>query len=122
MRHVVASKGFHGASMGAVAAAAGVATGTAYVYYASKDELIVATYVETKRELGDSAVAHPVDGDALERAAAASDLVAVLVDLPPLLLYDLALGPVVRIAASERRPEPAEIAEIIESCWRAVTR
>ena len=61
-------------------------------------------------------------GDALARAAAAPELVAVLVNLPPLLLYDLALGPVVRIAASERRPVPAEIAEIIESCWRAVTR
>jgi AcrR family transcriptional regulator len=52
LRRLVADGGFHGASMGAIAKAAGVATGTAYVHYASKDELVVAAYVETKRELG----------------------------------------------------------------------
>jgi len=34
--------GFHGASMGAVAREAGVATGTAYTHYASKDDLVLA--------------------------------------------------------------------------------
>jgi AcrR family transcriptional regulator len=43
--------------MAEVAKAAGVATGTAYVYYKSKDELVVAAFVETKRELGAAAVA-----------------------------------------------------------------
>ena len=52
LRRLVAEGGFHGASMGAVAKAAGVGTGTAYVHYASKDELVVAAYLETKRELG----------------------------------------------------------------------
>jgi TetR/AcrR family transcriptional repressor of multidrug resistance operon len=51
LRKLVADGGFHGASMSAVAQAAGVATGTAYVHYESKDELVVAAYVETKREL-----------------------------------------------------------------------
>ena len=37
--------------MSAVAAEAGVATGTAYTHYASKDELVVAAYRETKLEL-----------------------------------------------------------------------
>ena len=52
LRRLVAQSGFHGASMGAIAKEAGVATGTAYVHYASKDELVVAAYAETKRELG----------------------------------------------------------------------
>lgn len=42
--------------MSAVAQEAGVATGTAYTYYASKEELVVATYVETKTEMGDAAM------------------------------------------------------------------
>jgi len=52
LRRLVAAGGFHGASMHAIAKAAGVATGTAYVHYAGKDELVLAAYAETKRELG----------------------------------------------------------------------
>lgn len=52
LRTLVAEHGFHGASMNAVAKRAGVAAGTAYVHYASKDELVIAAYAETKRELG----------------------------------------------------------------------
>lgn len=52
LRGLVAERGFHGASMSAVAAEAGVATGTAYTHYGSKDELVLATYLETKAELG----------------------------------------------------------------------
>jgi AcrR family transcriptional regulator len=170
MRRVVARHGFHGASMGAVAEAAGVATGTAYVHYTSKDELIVAAYVETKRALGHAAVTYPaashaardcfeglwrgahayltddpdlarfllqVDaspyagraheaalsaGDDLARAASEPELLAVLVDLPPLVLYDLALGPVVRLVAAGRDLGTDDLARVVESCWRAVTR
>jgi len=57
MRALVARRGFHGASMSAVAAEAGVATGTAYVHYASKDDLVLATYREVKRDLGVAATA-----------------------------------------------------------------
>lgn len=52
LRRLVAAGGFHGASMHAIAKAAGVATGTAYVHYAGKEELVLAAYAETKRELG----------------------------------------------------------------------
>ncbi|MFR9751808.1 TetR/AcrR family transcriptional regulator [Nocardia sp. 004] len=48
LRALVARNGFHGTSMNAVAKQAGVATGTAYTHYASKDELVLATYRETK--------------------------------------------------------------------------
>jgi len=54
---LVAERGFRGTSMGAVAERAGVATGTAYVHYASKDELIIAAYREVKLDLGRAAVA-----------------------------------------------------------------
>lgn len=56
LRSLVARRGFHGASMSAVATEAGVATGTAYTHYASKDELVLAAYLETKEELGAAAV------------------------------------------------------------------
>ncbi len=52
---LVAGHGFHGASMAAVAKEAGVATGTAYVHYGSKNELVVAAYTEKKEELGRAA-------------------------------------------------------------------
>jgi AcrR family transcriptional regulator len=57
LRVLVAERGFHGASMNAIAAEAGVATGTAYTYYPSKDEVVLAAYRETKAELAAAAVA-----------------------------------------------------------------
>jgi AcrR family transcriptional regulator len=51
LRALVAERGFHGASMSAVAREAGVATGTAYTYYESKDALVLGAYVETKAAL-----------------------------------------------------------------------
>ena len=57
LRELVAVQGLHGTSMSAVAAQAGVATGTAYVHYRSKDELVMAAYREAKLELGHAATA-----------------------------------------------------------------
>jgi AcrR family transcriptional regulator len=57
LRTLVARNGFHGASMSAVAREAGVATGTAYTHYASKDELVLAAYRETKAQLAVAALA-----------------------------------------------------------------
>ena len=54
LRDLVAELGFHGASMGAIAREAGVATGTAYVHYESKEELVYATYLEIKRQLAEA--------------------------------------------------------------------
>ena len=64
LRTLVARNGFHGASMSAVAREAGVATGTAYTHYASKDELVLAAYCETK-----AALAAAVTADLDHRAA-----------------------------------------------------
>lgn len=55
MVELVAERGIHGASMAQVAERAGVATGTAYVHYGSKEELLVAAFVEVKVELGTAA-------------------------------------------------------------------
>lgn len=66
--NLVAHNGFHGASMSAVAQEAGVATGTAYVHYASKQDLVYATYLEIKRDLGDAVLGQVnLDADPRER-------------------------------------------------------
>jgi AcrR family transcriptional regulator len=57
LRALVGRNGFHGASMSAVASQAGVATGTAYTHYASKDDLVLAAYCETKAQLALAAMA-----------------------------------------------------------------
>ena len=57
LRTLVARNGFHGASMSAVAREAGVAAGTAYTHYASKDALVLAAYCEAKSQLAVAAVA-----------------------------------------------------------------
>ncbi len=66
LRDLVAERGFHGASMGAVAKEAGVAAGTAYVHYESKEELVYATYLEIKHQLSEEVLPR-VDLDAPPR-------------------------------------------------------
>ncbi|MGH2720523.1 MAG: TetR/AcrR family transcriptional regulator [Actinomycetota bacterium] len=171
LRTLVARHGFHGASMSAVAAEAGVATGTAYVHYRSKDDLVFAAYLETKRELGQAAVAgiepgappeqrfrrlwhnvhrhlagdpdrarflvqvewSPYAREAHERALGAADdplvaeaskpdLAALLAPLQPGVLYDLALGPAVRLVAGGVEIDQAGLDAVAGACWRAVTR
>jgi TetR/AcrR family transcriptional repressor of multidrug resistance operon len=168
---LVAERGFRGTSMGAVAERAGVATGTAYVHYASKDELIIAAYREVKLELGRAAVAgvdpsadpeerfrtlwkgihthlaaDPVRArflvqidaspyateahaaaagdpdDELMAAGEAADIAPLLVDLPLELIYDLGMGPIVRLVASGVTVHKGELATLAEACWRAITR
>jgi AcrR family transcriptional regulator len=57
LRTLVARHGFHGASMSSVAREGGVATGTAYTHYASKDDLVLAAYRETKAQFSAAALA-----------------------------------------------------------------
>jgi AcrR family transcriptional regulator len=171
LRTLVAERGFHGASMSAVAAEASVATGTAYTHYASKDELVLATYLETKAALGDAATAaldggnapeqrfeaiwlaayrhlaanrdHALfllqvdcspyraaahgaatagDGDALLREAAASGIAERLLPLPLEVLYELGLGPAVRLAASGEALSDEQLLTVAGACWRAISR
>lgn len=171
MRSVVAQHGFHGASMSAVAQRAGVATGTAYTHYASKDDLVVAAYCATKSELGRAATAHldpgaspeqrfralwlgyhdflcthpeharfllqvehsPYRGPAHAAALAdendpllaqvlAPDLAELLLPLPLDVLYDLALGPALRLVAGGLVLSDDQLEQVAQACWRAVTR
>lgn len=156
--------------MSAVAREAGVATGTAYTYYASKEELVVASYVETKAEMGQAAMvaldpdlaprerfaavwlgiyrhleaepdrarflvqlesspflerarAAPLaeGGTALSDFVATPDIAALMVDLPPQILYELGVAPAVRLVAAGTKATPAELQRAAEGCWRAIT-
>ena len=170
LRRLVAERGFHGASMQAVAKAAGVATGTAYVHYGSKDELVIDAYRELKAELSAAAVvgvepdqepaeqfrrlwgnvhrflaaeperarflvqvdvspyagpAHQVYLDCHPNdpmTAAVGQLPDLLVDLPPLVLFDLAIGPAVRLVAGGHELDDGALERLSWSCWRAVSR
>ena len=170
LRSLVARHGFHGASMSAVAAEAGVATGTAYTHYASKDELVLAAYLETKAELADAATAgldpaaRPAErfrhmwlaahrhlaadrdralfllqvdcspyktdahaaamarGDPLRDQAAAPDIAERLLPLPLEVIYELGLGPAVRLAAAGTELGERELRATADACWRAISR
>ncbi|HEY1974676.1 MAG TPA: TetR/AcrR family transcriptional regulator [Pseudonocardia sp.] len=171
LRTLVARNGFHGASMNAVAREAGVATGTAYTHYASKDELVLAAYHETKAALGLAATAsldpnlgaerrfHALwlacyrhlranpdhaqfllqvehspyrdpahqsalanTNDPLLTQAARPDLAERLLPLPLDVLYELSFSAAVRLAASGIELTPAQLDEIADACWRAISR
>lgn len=164
---LVAEHGFRGTSMAAVAERAGVATGTAYVHYGSKDDLVFAAYMEVKEALGAAAAAGTEDNspqdmflamwgamyshlasdpvharflvqvEASPYAAAAHDtamtagvmtddpqlaqLMSSLVALPPLILWDLGMGPAVRAVAAGSELTDADLDELAAACWRAVS-
>lgn len=165
---LVAARGFRGTSMAAVAERAGVATGTAYVHYASKDELVLAAYREVKDDMGAAALAaldgaddakgrflavwhgirrhligDPVrarflaqveaspygaalhaaasdDGGSVLLEAIGNGILAQLRSLPHRVLYDLGLGPVVRLTAAGEQLGEAEIDVLADACWRAI--
>jgi AcrR family transcriptional regulator len=166
---LVAERGFRGTSMAAVAERAGVAAGTAYVHYASKDELVIATYVEIKAELSEAAVvgldsaalfeaqflhiwhnvlhhlladpararymgqiesspyANEAHGRALQRIdpprAASAAMTGHVVDLPPLIIWDIGFGPAVRLAADpEQALDEASLDTLARACLRAVSQ
>lgn len=170
MVELVAENGFSGTSMSAVAARAGVATGTAYVHYESKDALVVAAFREIKSALGKAAVAElnqtsapeqrfqqlwqgiyrhlaadpavarfliqfeslPIaatahaeyvaeEEDALIQSALAPDLASLLIDLPVKVLFDLGVGPAIRLAASDIAIDDDVLDRTAKACWRAIT-
>jgi AcrR family transcriptional regulator len=157
--------------MSAVAREAGVATGTAYTHYASKDDLVLAAYGETKHALGLAATtgltpgtppeqrfhalwlaayqhlranpehalfllqvehspyripAHEAalanENDPLLAQVALPDLAPRLLPLPLDVLYELALSPAVRLAATGTDLTQEQLDEIADACWRAISR
>ncbi|MFT4570414.1 MAG: AcrR family transcriptional regulator [Hyphomicrobiaceae bacterium] len=170
LRRLVAQHGFHGASMSAIAAEAGVATGTAYVHYESKESLVFAAYFELKKRLGEacaSAVdaslppqkrfealwiavyrflsqdpeqaqflcqmeASPYARQAHEMFIANEDdpmlamsrdpeMLACIVDLPLVLLFDLSIGSAVRLAAGGEKVTKKTLSLLAAQSWRAIT-
>ncbi len=156
--------------MSAVATEAGVGTGTAYVHYASKDDLVYATYLEVKQDLGRAAItgvdtaasartrflqlwrgihrhlsndpdrarfllqvesspyartAHAkalaAEDDPILREATTTDLRAQLASLPVEILYDLGIGPAIRLAAGSESLDKPSLTALAEACWRAIT-
>jgi AcrR family transcriptional regulator len=61
-REVFLAKGYEGASMDAIAKAAGVSKGTLYVYFASKDVLFEALIVEEKQILAENLISFEAGG------------------------------------------------------------
>ena len=169
MIELVAERGFRGTSMAALAERAGVATGTAYVHYASKDDLIIETYVELKTELGEAALVGiepgmprrdaflrtwrnihdhlatdparagylaQVDASPYQKAAhrmvlergdrfaeAGRAFAETIIDLPSGVVWDLAFGPAIRLAADpETDLDDGQLSALAEACWRAVAR
>lgn len=149
LRSLVARNGFHGASMSAVAREAGVATGTAYTHHASKDELMLSAdrrfhalwlacyrylranpnhaqfllQVEHSPYRGrarQSALAN--ENDPLLAEVARPDVAARLLPLPLDVLYELSLSPAVRLAAGGTELTQAQLDEIADACWRAISR
>lgn len=170
LRSLVAERGFHGTSMSAVARQAGVAAGTAYVHYDGKDDLVVAAYVEAKRDLGEAALAaaegasspqeqfvrmwrgahdhlraHPQDArflvqvdaspyhdvaheqvlaqsdDPLLAALDGSEMRELFLDVPDAVLYELTLGPAVRLATRTERLTDDQLDSVARACWAAAT-
>ncbi|WP_237153634.1 TetR/AcrR family transcriptional regulator [Oryzibacter oryziterrae] len=64
-REVFLAKGYEGASMDAIAKAAGVSKGTLYVYFASKDVLFEALIVEEKQILAENLITFDASGASL---------------------------------------------------------
>lgn len=170
LRTLVAERGFHGTSMSAVATQAGVATGTAYVHYDGKDDLVVAAYVEAKHHLGQAALAAVGDAtvpeevfvrmwrgayghlrahrddarfliqvdaspyrdvahatvlaggdDPLTVALDGSGMRELFLDLPDLVLYELTLGPAVRLATRTEPLDDVQLDRVARACWAAAT-
>jgi hypothetical protein len=48
-------------------------------------------------------------------------MATLLADLPPAVVYDLGLGPAVRLAASGQALETGALDRVVSACWRAIT-
>lgn len=60
--------GFHGTATSKIALEAGVANGTLFQYFKTKDELVVALYLHLKEELGSYTIKHTQNDSGLKEA------------------------------------------------------
>ena len=79
--------------------------------------------VESSPYAGPAHTHHLAQGeDPLVAAAAAPDMAAALVELPLEVLFDLGLGPAVRLAAAETLLTAEQLSLVARGCWRSVRR
>ncbi|MBU3061440.1 TetR/AcrR family transcriptional regulator [Nocardia sp. NEAU-G5] len=100
---VMSREGFAGLSMVAVAAAAGVATGTVYKHFSGKSELVTAVFRDVVgREVAAVAEAAGGGGSSVERVTAAIETFAGRALKNPKLAYVLLAEPVDAAVDAER--------------------
>lgn len=99
---VLSQQGFAGLSMAAVAATAGVATGTVYKHFESKAELVTAVFRAVVGREADAVVAASSSGSATERVVAAVQTFAGRALRNPKLAYVLLVEPVDAVVDIER--------------------
>ncbi len=114
---VLSREGFAGLSMAAVAAEAGVATGTVYKHYSGKAELVTAVFREVVgREVAAVAQAGAAGaGGVIERVGAAVETFAGRALKNPKLAYVLLAEPVDAAVDAERLRFRRAFAEIYET-------
>ena len=61
-------------------------------------------------------------GDPLLEQAALPDIAALLLPLPLEVIFELGLGPAVRLAATGAGLSGAELRAVADACWRAISR
>ncbi|WP_342215592.1 TetR/AcrR family transcriptional regulator [Nocardia cyriacigeorgica] len=111
---VLSRVGFAGLSMAAVAAEAGVATGTVYKHFEGKADLVTGVFRKVvTREV--EAVAAAGSGDAAQRVSAAVETFAVRALKNPKLAYVLLAEPVDAAVDAERLRFRRAFAETFES-------
>ncbi|MEU7142724.1 TetR/AcrR family transcriptional regulator [Nocardia sp. NPDC046473] len=112
---VLSSAGYAGLSMAAVAAEAGVATGTVYKNFAGKAELVSAVFRKVVAWEVAAVVAASADGTAIERVTAAVETFAGRALKNPKLAYVLLVEPVDTVVDAERLHFRRAFAEAFES-------
>ena len=121
-KRVFTQKGFHGATVDEIAAEAGVAKGTVYLYFKSKAELFVQVALEVFRSLGEKmrslAKEAPDPAEALERAV--EIYLDHLTENEELLRMIMGMGPAMRLTLTEEHIR--EIDESLQACVRDLAR
>lgn len=112
---VLSSAGYAGLSMAAVAAEAGVATGTVYKNFAGKTELITAVFRKVVAWEVAAVAAASAQGTAVERVTAAVETFAGRALKNPKLAYVLLVEPVDTVVDTERLHFRRAFAEAFES-------
>ncbi len=121
-RKVFTRKGFHGATVDEIAAEAGVAKGTVYLYFKSKAELFVQVALEVFRSLSEKmrslAKEAPDPAAALDRAV--DIYLEHLAENEDILRMVMGMGPSIRLTLTQEHIR--EIDRELQACVRDLAR